>query len=142
LIQIREFLDTNPREVVTIIFEDYLRNPTIMKRVFDQSRVSGHVLKSDHWGSRYREWPTLVEMRTLGRLVVFNNNGLEGFPYTVNNMWYYVRENRYGQPGLDTKVLGGYHEKLLTILTQTTDPGGNAKGLPLLSRGIFLKIPL
>lgn len=119
LIQIRDFLETNPREVITIIFEDYLRNPTILKRVFDQARVSNHVLRSEHWGTLFRDWPTLEEMRTLGRLVVFNNNGLQGFPYTVYNMWYYVRENRYGHPGQDTKVgqqSGLFSKGLIVIL--------------------------
>ncbi|KAK3729580.1 hypothetical protein QZH41_017186, partial [Actinostola sp. cb2023] len=88
LIQIRTFLEDNPRDVITIIFEDYLRNPTILKRVFDQARVSRHVLRSHHWGSRYKDWPTLIDMRRLGRLVVFNNVGLNAFPYTTYNMWW------------------------------------------------------
>ncbi|EDO36715.1 predicted protein [Nematostella vectensis] len=104
LIVVRKFLENNPREVITIIFEDYLRNPTILKHVFDKAGVSRHVLDSSEWGNVYKNWPTLHEMRRLGRLVVFNNNGLKGFPYTEDNMWFYVRENRYGQPGLDTKT--------------------------------------
>lgn len=104
LIEIRKFLENNRREVITIIFEDYLKNPTILKRVFDQARISLYVLLKDNYGDRFHDWPTLRDMRRLGRLVVFNNNGLSGFPYTESNMWRYVRENRYGSPGQNVKV--------------------------------------
>lgn len=62
------------------------------------------MLPNDEWGTRYKSWPTLTDMRKLGRLVVFNNNGINEFPYNRLDMWYDVRENRYGQKGLDTKV--------------------------------------
>ena len=91
-------------EVITIIFEDYLKNPTILKRVFDQAGISPYVLLKDSYGDGFLNWPTLRDMRRLGRLVVFNNNGLSGFPYTESNMWHYVRENRYGSPGQNVKV--------------------------------------
>ena len=91
-------------EVITIIFEDYLKNPTILKRVFDQAGISPYVLLKDSYGDGFLNWPTLRDMRRLGRLVVFNNNGLSGFPYTESNMWHYVRENHYGSPGQNVKV--------------------------------------
>ncbi|XP_020614887.1 PI-PLC X domain-containing protein At5g67130-like [Orbicella faveolata] len=103
LIEIRKFLESNRHEVITIIFEDYLKNPTILKRVFDQARISPYVLLKDSYGDGFHDWPTLRDMRRLGRLVVFNNNGLSGFPYTESNMWHYVRENRYGSPGQNVK---------------------------------------
>ena len=97
-------METNEREVITIFFEDYLKNPTILRRVFDQAGISPHVLRKENWGDGFNDWPTLTDMRKLGRLVVFNNNGLLGFPYTEFNMWHYVRENRYGNAGQNTKV--------------------------------------
>ena len=90
--------------VITIIFEDYLKNPTILKNVFDQAGISPYVLLKDNWGDGFTDWPTLNDMRRLGRLVVFNNNGLHGFPYTEFNMWRYVRENRYGTPSRKKRV--------------------------------------
>ena len=104
LVEIRKFLEANKREVISIFFEDYLKSPTILKRVFDQARISPFVFDKENWGDGFRNWPTLTEMRRLGRLVVFNNNGLKGFPYTEYNMWYYVRENRYGSDGQTRKV--------------------------------------
>ena len=105
LVEIRQFMDNNPKEVVTIIFEDYLKNPTILKRVFDRSGISHHVLIDEYWaGSGRYDWPSLIEMRTLGRVVVFNNNGLDGFPYSPWSMWYYVRENRYGSDSQNNEV--------------------------------------
>lgn len=104
LVEIRKFLETNTREVITIFFEDYLKNPTILKHVFDQAGISPHVLLEEYWGDGINDWPTLTDMRRLGRLVVFNNNGLSGFPYTKYNMWRYVRENRYGNAGQNKKV--------------------------------------
>ena len=104
LLGIRKFLEKFPKEVVTIIFEDYLKNPTILKHVFDQAGLSRHVLAHQHWGTGHRDWPSLLDMRRLGRLVVFSNVGMEGFPYSPRNMWYDVRENRYGDPSKITKV--------------------------------------
>ncbi|XP_029207115.2 LOW QUALITY PROTEIN: PI-PLC X domain-containing protein At5g67130-like [Acropora millepora] len=103
LVEIRKFLETNKREVISIFFEDYLKNPSILKGVFDQARISPFVFDKENWGDGILNWPTLTEMRRLGRLVVFNNNGLKGFPYTEYNMWYYVRENRYGSDGQTRK---------------------------------------
>ena len=94
--EIREFLERNPREVVTIIFEDYLRNPRVLAEVFNEADISKLVLTSEHW-REFEDWPTLSEMISLGRrLVVFNNVGMTGFPYSKRNMWNYVIENRYG----------------------------------------------
>lgn len=104
LVEIRKFLESDIRVVITIIFEDYLKNPTILKNVFDQAGISPYVLLKDYWGDGFTDWPTLNDMRRLGRLVVFNNNGLHGFPYTEFNMWRYVRENRYGTPSRKKRV--------------------------------------
>lgn len=119
LIKIRKFLESNKREVITIVFEDYLRNPVILKRVFDQAALSPHVLRKENWGDGFNDWPTLTDMRRLGRLVVFNNNGLNGFPYTEFNMWHYVRENRYGNAGLNKKVLHFFY--LCIVLKKTVN---------------------
>lgn len=97
--EIREFLNRNPEEIVTIIFEDYLRNPRILRKVFDDADVSRFVFTSNYW-SEYEDWPTLSTMISLGRrLVVFSNVGLIGFPYAPRNMWNFVIESRYGNPG-------------------------------------------
>ena len=115
LIEIRKFLESNIREVITIIFEDYLKNPTILKTVFDQAGISPYVLLKDNWGDGFTDWPTLNAMRRLGRLVVFNNNGLHGFPYTEVNMWSYVRENRYGSPGRNERVCARSRERFIKL---------------------------
>ena len=104
LAQIRAFVEANPKEVISIIFEDYLKNPIILKRVFDKSGISRHVLSDDYWASGNYNWPSLMELQVLGRVIVFNNNGLDGFPYSNQNMWYYVRENRYGGDSLKKEV--------------------------------------
>ena len=104
LIEIREFLEGNPHEVVTIIFEDYLQNPRLLGKVFDDAEISKFVLTSDHWGDG-NDWPTLSEMISLGRrLVVFNNVGMTGFPYSARNMWNFVMESRYGSSGRNIRV--------------------------------------
>ena len=104
LMEVREFLETNPYEVVTIIFEDYLRNPRVLAKVFDDADISKFVLTSDHWGDGI-DWPTLSEMISLGRrLIVFNNVGMTGFPYSARNMWNFVMESRYGSSGRNIRV--------------------------------------
>ena len=97
------------REVVTIIFEDYVRNPSLVAKVFGDADISRHVLPSEYWGGGYKEWPTLEKMASLGRrLIVFSSVGLTGFPYSKLNMWNYVIENRYGSKSKNVKV-GDYY---------------------------------
>ena len=104
LVEIREFLDRNVHEIVTIIFEDYLRNPRVLAKVFDEADLSKFVLTSDHWGD-VEDWPTLSDMISLGRrLIVFNNVGMTEFPYSARNMWNFVIESRYGSVGKDVNV--------------------------------------
>ncbi len=91
-------------EIVTIIFEDYLRNPRVLAKVFDEADLSKFVLTSDHWGD-IEDWPTLSDMISLGRrLIVFNNVGMTEFPYSARNMWNFVIESRYGSVGKDVNV--------------------------------------
>ena len=104
LIEIRTFLEQNSHEVVTIIFEDYLRNPRVLKKVFDDADLSKFVLTSDYW-RELDDWPTLSDMILLGRrLVVFNNVGMTEFPYSAKNLWNFVIESRYGSVGKDMNV--------------------------------------
>ena len=104
LIEIREFLERNTHEVVTIIFEDYLENPRVLAKVFDEADISKFVLTSDYWGE-VEDWPTLSEMISLGRrLVVFNNVGLTEFPYSARNMWNFMIESRYGSVSKNPNV--------------------------------------
>lgn len=104
LTDIRQFLDNNPKDVVTIIFEDHLKNALALAKVFNESKISHHVLNYKHWGNATKNWPTLREMVSLGRLVVFSSYATNEFPYSPYIMWEYVKENRYGSPGKNTNV--------------------------------------
>ena len=121
LLVIRRFLDNNPTEVVIIIFEDYVRSPGKLRKILDQADLTRHVLPVKFWGSANHSWPTLTEMKTLGRLVVFSNAAVHGFPYTGVTMWNYVRENRYGNPSRNQKVI-------MYALHEKTCNGSFAKG--------------
>ena len=77
----------------------------MLAKVFDDADLSRNVLRSEHWRKGDEDWPTLSEMASLGRrLVVFNNVGMNEFPYSRLHMWNYVIENRYGSKGENVNV--------------------------------------
>ena len=118
LTDIRKFLDNNPKDVVTIIFEDRLKNAPVLGKVFKESGISRHVLNYKHWGNRAKNWPTLRKMASLGRLVVFSSYATHGFPYSPYNMWEYVKESRYGSPGKNANVSNDYRVDLMDIFIE------------------------
>ena len=118
LTDIRKFLDNNPKDVVTIIFEDNLKNAPVLAKVFKESGISHHVLNYKYWGNGAKNWPTLREMASLGRLVVFSNYATHKFPYSPYNMWKYVKESRYGSSGKKTNVSHDYRVDLMNILNE------------------------
>ena len=98
-----DFLENNPREVITFFIEDRLKNNALFTTVLGQANLSKHLLNTKHFGRGTKAWPTLEEMASeLGRLVVFSDNKDETsvIAYTYN----YVIENNFGNPSQDTNV--------------------------------------
>ena len=98
-----DFLEKNPREVITFFIEDRLNNNALFRTVLGQANLSKHLLNTTHFGRGTKAWPTLEQTASgLGRLVVFSDNMDETsvIAYTYN----YVIENNFGNPSQDTNV--------------------------------------
>jgi len=81
LTEIKDFLDANPNEIVTIIFESYI-NSTMMDTVFTQVGLKPML----HEQTVGEPWPTLQEMINSGkRLFVLSDNN----DAAVGQEWYH-----------------------------------------------------
>ncbi|MEO2169932.1 MAG: hypothetical protein ABGY42_17810 [bacterium] len=90
LIEIREFLDANPREIVSIIFESYV-DGEIVTAVFDEVDLT----RLAHTQAAGDAWPTLTEMiDTDSRLVVFTDSGALAQPWYLG-VWDHAFETHY-----------------------------------------------
>ncbi len=89
--EIAQFLDANPGEVVTLIFEDYVE-PSDMAAAIEASGVGDHVYE----GST-DEWPTLGEMAGDDqRVLVMAENRTDGGP-----PWYHQAYDLMQETGFD-----------------------------------------
>ena len=90
LVEIREFLDANPGEVITLIIESYL-NHALTAAAFDDARLTDYAYV--HPGGA---WPTLGEMIDSGkRLVVLQNRAANPqYPWQMN-VWAQAFDNPF-----------------------------------------------
>ncbi len=98
LAQVKEFLDTNPDEIFTLLLEDELENNALVQQAFTQSEIMPymHHQKSD------QPWPTLGNLIDQNkRLIVFIGGGKNWkapFHSTWDYMWdtpfHYSQENK------------------------------------------------
>lgn len=90
LIDMREFLERNPYEVVSIIFESYV-SAADTAAVFDAAGLMPYV----HAQGVADPWPTLRELIAEGRrMVVFTDSGGGTYPWYMN-VWSYAFETHY-----------------------------------------------
>jgi hypothetical protein len=82
LAEITTFLDANPTEIVTIIFECYVK-PDDVRSEFEQAKL----LRYAHAQKQGKPWPTVAEMRKQNkRLVVFTDRDGGAFPW-YHDVW-------------------------------------------------------
>jgi hypothetical protein len=88
---IKAFLDQNPQEIVTIIFECYITVQQ-MEAAFQQANLMGYL----HVQPLGQTWPTLADMIQNGkRLVVFTDaNDTQGYDW-YHHVWDYAVETHY-----------------------------------------------
>ncbi|GBG73637.1 hypothetical protein CBR_g16980 [Chara braunii] len=97
-LEVRQFLDSNPREVVTCFFESYVNNRDVMHRAFKEGNVEDIIFWQDSEENDVcsKGWPTLQDMVDKNkRLVLFSDNRDDGIPYE----WRYCTQNVYGSAG-------------------------------------------
>jgi hypothetical protein len=95
--EIREFMDENPKEVVTIILECYVNSNQIASEIEDSGLSKYLYTKNKH-----ENWGTLKEMIDDNtRLVVFSDrNGAEVGQEWYHYMWDFAVETHYANHNL------------------------------------------
>lgn len=101
LTEVREFLESNPADIVTIIIEDHVTSPNGLSKVFDAAGLRKILFPVSRMPKNGGEWPAVDDMvRQNQRLVVFTSKSTkessEGFAYA----WSYLVENHYGDAGM------------------------------------------
>lgn len=91
---IRQFLENNPLEVVTIFLENYVKDPFLLDEAICQAGLDTYTLTTRDWNPSTKGWPTFHWMRTQNkRLVIFNALCETTFCF---NEWKHVVENQWG----------------------------------------------
>ncbi len=121
--EIKAFLDANPNEVVTLLFETY-----ISANLMEQELTQAGLLPMLHVQQLGEPWPTLQEMINSGKRLVFfsdHNNGQAGQDW-YHYMWSYAVETHFENNALsdfDCEFNRGNPNSDLFILNHfATDP--------------------
>jgi len=121
--EIKAFLDANPNEVVTLLFETY-----ISANMMEQELTQVGLLPMLHVQELGEPWPTLQEMINSGKRLVFfsdHNNGQSGQDW-YHYMWSYAVETDFENNALsdfDCEFNRGNPTNDLFILNHfATDP--------------------
>lgn len=91
---IRQFLQKNPSEVITIFLENYANDPVLLDTSFFKAGLSTYTLSPHDLNPAKQEWPTFEWMRTHNkRLIIFNATGETNYCF---DEWNHVVENQWG----------------------------------------------
>jgi len=79
LAAVKAFLEANPTEVVTVLFESYIDDPAVIPAALKEAAVEPMVFWADGreggWGNvAEKGWPTINEMVQMGRRLVLLSN--------------------------------------------------------------------
>lgn len=88
--EIRAFLDKNPSEVVTIIFENYVEAPAVVS-AFDWSGLTPYAFAQP----KGAEWPTLGQLIDQNKRLVVFTDSYGGSPSWLMPVWDYAVETHY-----------------------------------------------
>ena len=95
LADIKQFLDSNPTEVITIFFETYVkRSDQEIDEPFRKSGLDRYILRPCDWNAADGIWPTHDWMRKHSkRLIIFYTKGSTELCF---NEWQHLAENQWG----------------------------------------------
>ncbi len=108
LAQIKDFLDKNPKEIITVFLENKVKNDILKKDIHNVSGLANMILSKQVWDPNKHngEWPTLAWMQKNNkRLVMFNEDKSQQVDpknRPVRNddpffaTWDYLFESQYG----------------------------------------------
>ena len=83
----KQFLEKNPQEIITLTLENYVTEPGLLDKQFEDAGITALILKPEDWNPIEKQgWPTLQWMVTNNkRLVVFNERTAADHTYTSNS---------------------------------------------------------
>ncbi len=91
---IRKFLEENPKEVLTIFLENYVKSKELLDSEFSNTGLKDYILTEADWNPQNKGWPTFTWMRENNkRLVIFNSLGKTELCF---DEWRHVIENQWG----------------------------------------------
>ncbi|KAL0543079.1 hypothetical protein IC582_018166 [Cucumis melo] len=98
--EIEKFLGANPKEIVTIFIEDYVKSPQGLIKVFNASGLNKYWFPLSRMPKKGDDWPTVDDMvKQNQRLVVFSSKQLKEASDGIAYQWRYVVESQYGDEG-------------------------------------------
>ncbi|KAI3509512.1 hypothetical protein L1887_24843 [Cichorium endivia] len=101
LIEIREFLEKNPTEIITIIIEDYVTSQNGLTNVFNNAGLRKFWFPVARMPNNGGDWPTVDFMvKQNFRLVVFTSKAAKERTEGIAYQWKYMVENQYGTDGM------------------------------------------
>lgn len=93
--EIRDFLEANPSEIITIFIEDYVSSPMGLTKVFNASGLLKYWFPVSSMPKNGEDWPLVSEMITQNqRLVVFTSEKTKEASEGIAYQWRYVVENQ------------------------------------------------
>lgn len=97
LIEVREYLEKNPREVLVVVFEDYVPVSDLAESI--EANGLRNYAYDGPWGP---EWPTLGEMiDDGGRLVLLTENAEPDVPW-IHNAFQSIQETPFNFPTIES----------------------------------------
>ena len=91
---VKQFLDKNPNEIVTIVFESYVKNNALVEQKFIDAGLKNMIFTPS--GAGISQMPTLRQMiQTNKRLVVLTQESQDAGSL-IKSEWNYFVENMYG----------------------------------------------
>ncbi|KAI0526751.1 hypothetical protein KFK09_002342 [Dendrobium nobile] len=99
--EIKDFLESNPSEVITIFIEDYVTSPQGLTKVFNASGLSKYWFPVSEMPKNGGDWPLLSDIISKNqRLLVFTSKKKKEASEGIAYEWNYVVENQYGDDGM------------------------------------------
>ncbi|CAI9263302.1 unnamed protein product [Lactuca saligna] len=99
--EIEAFLSSNPKEIVTIILEDYVQAPNGLTKVFTDSGLKKYWFPVTSMPTGGQDWPLVSDMVAKNqRLLVFGSVRSKEQSEGIAYQWNYMVENQYGDGGM------------------------------------------
>ena len=96
LVELKDWLDDNPREIVSIFFESYVGKKPVVE-LFEQSGMIDYV----HHQALEQDWPSIIDMIDSGKRVVVFTSREGGSDDWYHDAWRYVWDTDFSYKSID-----------------------------------------